>query len=96
MLDLFISTVYAADDISCTICDKIIANIYNPIVGVLFGVAFIVFLYGVLEFIQGGSNEKAVEIGKRHILYGILGLVIIVGVNGIIALIRSTVLTIGG
>ena len=82
-------------EITCTICDKIVTNIFNPIVGVMFGLAFVVFLYGVLEFIQGGSNEKSVETGKRHMIYGILGLVIMVGVKGIIALIQSTVTTIG-
>lgn len=90
---------YAADptgEITCRICDKIVTNILNPIIGVLFGVAFVVFLYGVVEYIQGGSNDKSLETGKRHMVYGILGLVIIVGANGIIALINSTIVTIGG
>ncbi len=94
MLILFINTAYAAS--ADEIINNIKINVLNPILGVMFGFALLFFLYGVLEFIQGGSNEKAVEIGKRHIIYGILGLVIMVGVNGLIALISSTVKTIGG
>lgn len=89
MLSLFINTAYAADAV--TIVDKIKTQILNPIVGVMFGLALVYFLYGMLEFVQGGANEKSVEKGKQHMIYGILGLVIIVGVQGIISMITATV-----
>ncbi|MDO8492925.1 MAG: hypothetical protein Q7S19_00015 [bacterium] len=75
--------------------DKVIANIssqiVNPILAVMFGFALLFFLYGMLEFIQGGANEKAVETGKRHMVYGILGLVVMVGARGIVDLIIGTI-----
>ncbi len=93
MLNFFINTAYAAS--ANDVINKVADNIFNPIIAVMFGLALIMFLYGVLEFIQGGANEKAVEKGKQHIIYGILGLVIMVGVNGIIELIRATIQSFG-
>jgi hypothetical protein len=94
MLNFFINTAYAAATADQIIA-RITTNIINPIMGILFGLAFVVFLYGIVEFIQGAGNEKAVEKGKQHIMWGILGLVIMVGFNGIITLISSTVTTLG-
>jgi hypothetical protein len=90
MLSIFINTVHAADAAD-RIINSIKTNILNPIVAVMFGLALVMFLYGVLEFIQGGPNEKTLETGKRHIIYGILGLAIMAGVQGIIAQITETV-----
>ncbi|MBI3631949.1 MAG: hypothetical protein HY225_00675 [Candidatus Vogelbacteria bacterium] len=98
MLSFLINTAYAACADAPTkigVIDNITTQIFNPIIGILFGVSFLVFLYGVVEFIQGSSNEKEIEKGKQHIIFGILGLAIIVGVNGLITLIGNTVCSLG-
>ena len=94
MFNLIINTAHAAD--ASTVIDNITSEIINPIIAVMFGFAFIVFLYGVVEFIQGSSNEKEVEKGKQHIIWGILGVVIMVAAMGIVNMISSTVTTLGG
>ncbi len=94
MLSLFIHVAHAATTDS--IIGKIKTEIINPIIGVMFGFAFIVFLYGIVEFIQGSSNEKETERGKQHIIWGILGVVIMVAAMGIVNTISSTVTTLGG
>ena len=90
MLGIFINTAYAVASADAII-GKIKTNIINPIVAVAVGLAFVMFLYGVLEYVQGGSNEKEIETGKKHIIWGIIGLVIMFGVNGIIKMITDTV-----
>lgn len=90
MWSLLINTAHAASAVD-DLVGKIKTNILNPIIAIMFGLAFVIFLYGVVEFIQGGANEKSIETGKRHMIYGILGLVIMLGVNGIIAQIISFV-----
>ena len=62
----------------------ITSNILQPFVNVLIGIAFIYFLFGVSQFILNAGDEEAREKGKRHMIWGILGLVIMIGVNGII------------
>ena len=57
----------------------------------MFGVALLVFAWGVVEFLWGlssGSENK--EQGKQHMLWGIIGLVIMVGAYAIIQLVLGT------
>ncbi len=58
-------------------------KILNPIEGFLIVLATLFFLWGVVEFIAGASSEEKRTQGKRHMLWGILGLVIILGARGI-------------
>ena len=68
-----------------------LANIINPIVYLLFGLALVVFLWGMVEFIAGADDtEKAVK-GKSHILWGLIGLAIIMSVFGIMSFICNTI-----
>ncbi len=69
----------------------IISNIVYPVLGLLFGVAVVVFVYGVLQMIIKGGDEDARSKGKMMILYGVLGLFIMVSAWGIIYLISNTV-----
>jgi len=64
--------------------DKVVIEIINPIILLLAGAAFILFLWGVFELIKGAGDEKAREEGRRAILWGLIGLVIIFGAYGII------------
>ena len=67
--------------------DKINQFILNPIIKLLFAVAFIIFIWGVVEFIFGQDNEEKVAAGKRHMLWAIIGFFIMLSVFGIINLI---------
>jgi hypothetical protein len=63
---------------------KVVKEIVNPIILLLAGAAFILFLWGVFEFIKGAADEKAREQGRSAILWGLVGLVIIFGAYGLI------------
>jgi uncharacterized membrane protein YfcA len=65
-------------------------EILNPVIGLLFAVALVYFIYGVVTFIANADNEAAREKGKQHMLYSIIGLVIMVGVWGILQLIVNS------
>ncbi len=74
---------------------ELLNNIYDvimkPVIGLLFGVAFVVFAYGVLQFIAKRDDDKGREDGKKSIIYGIIGMVIMVSVFGIIRIITGTI-----
>lgn len=72
-----------------TLIKKINAQILNPIIGLLIAIAVVFFLYGVLEFIMGADNAEKKETGKRHMIWGIIGLFIMVAVFGIMNLLAS-------
>lgn len=68
---------------------KVIEQIINPLILLLAASAFVLFLWGVFEFIRPGNVEKREE-GKRAILWGIIGLTIIFGAYGIINIALGT------
>lgn len=68
--------------------DEVIAvvstEVLRPIVLLLFALATILFFWGVVEFLINRDNEEERDKGKRHMLWGIVGLVIMFSVNGIL------------
>lgn len=59
---------------------KVNISIINPIIWVLFAVAVLVFLYGVLQFLIGQASEEKKTVGKSHMIWGIVGIFIMLSV----------------
>jgi hypothetical protein len=70
--------------------------VINPIIFILFSAAFVVFIWGLVQFIAHLDNEEARSTGAKHMVWGIIGMVVMVGVNSIVDIIQSTVRQIGG
>lgn len=64
--------------------DNVVVQIINPIILLLAAAAFIVFIWGIFEFIAHADVETAREEGRKAIMWGLIGLVIIFGAYGII------------
>ncbi|MDQ3245000.1 MAG: pilin [bacterium] len=64
--------------------------ILNPLIGLMFAVALVFFFYGVVEFLWNADNEEARTMGKKHMLWGIVGLFIMMSVWGILQLVLDT------
>ncbi len=87
-MDLFFTKVaYASVDSFVGNVDKFIIN---PLILFLFALALAYFLYGVFEFIAHQDNEEAKTKGKEHMLWGIIGLTIMMGVWAILGVILNT------
>ncbi|MFA5830670.1 MAG: hypothetical protein WC878_02455 [Candidatus Paceibacterota bacterium] len=69
--------------------EKIYTYILNPFIGFLFVVATILFLYGVARYYLS-SNPSDREIAHRHIIWGLIGMFIMISVFGIMRLIVGT------
>ncbi|MFA6519794.1 MAG: pilin [Candidatus Paceibacterota bacterium] len=71
--------------------NSIIGVINGILVPVLMAIAFIVFLFGVYKyFIQGASEEKSREDGRKFTLWGVIGFVVILSLWGIVNIFMST------
>ena len=74
--------------------DEFIGNvdtmIINPLIGLLFALAVVYFLYGVFEFLSNQANEEKKTTGKSHMLWGIVGITIMMGVWTILGIIVNT------
>ena len=73
-----------------TFLGKVVVQIINPIILLLAASAFVVFLWGVFEFVAHAGDEGKREEGRRAIFWGIIGLVIIFGAYGIINVALGT------
>lgn len=64
--------------------------IIDPLIGLLFALAIVYFLYGVFEFISNQANEEKKTTGKSHMLWGIIGITIMMGVWTILGIVLNT------
>ncbi|MES2985545.1 MAG: hypothetical protein V4686_00260 [Patescibacteria group bacterium] len=73
------------------IISKINQNILNPIIIILFGVAMIYFLFGVLEYLwKSKSDPAAIQTGAKHMGWGLFGMFVMVSVFGFLQFIINT------
>jgi hypothetical protein len=70
--------------------NKVVIEIINPIILLLGAGAFVLFIWGVFEFILHAGDETKRSEGKSAILWGIVGLVVMFGAYGIINLALDT------
>jgi len=64
--------------------------INNTIIPLLYGLALLVFLWGMFKyFILGGGDEGSRKEGRQLMLWGIIGFVVMVSVFGIVNLIAD-------
>lgn len=70
--------------------DKVVEQIINPIILLLAGAAFVVFVWGIFEFITHAGDETKRAEGRKAIFWGLIGLVIIFGVYGILNVVLGT------
>jgi ABC-type thiamin/hydroxymethylpyrimidine transport system permease subunit len=74
------------------LANKITDVIINPIIALLFGVAVLVFVWGLVQFIWAVQGEgEGRDNGKRHMIYGILGIFIMAAAYTIFRVIQNTV-----
>lgn len=69
---------------------KVDDTIINPLIGLMFALAIVYFLYGVLEFLMNQENEEKKTTGKSHMLWGIIGITIMMGVWTILSILVNT------
>jgi uncharacterized membrane protein YjfL (UPF0719 family) len=65
--------------------------IVNPLIGLLFALSFVYFIYGIVKFLYAGSDsvDKSRVEAQDSIKWGIFGMVIMFSVFGIIKLIMN-------
>ena len=92
MLNL-IQTAYAADvsPVVTGYITNILTQIVNPIIALLVGIAVLVFLWGVFEFVRNAESSEERKKGGLHMLWGAIGLFIMSSAYGIMNLIIGTI-----
>src|SRR3989338_405242 len=84
----FLPTFALAQTSVITIMDDLI-NIMQTIMPVLLGCAVAVFFWGVVKFIWHADDEKAVQEGRMFLVWGMVGIFVIVALWSIIGFIQT-------
>ncbi len=71
--------------------NKVIQFILMPLIYVMFGVATLVFVWGVQGFIGSADNPEARSKGAQQMIWGIVGMVIMIGAVALKNIIEGTV-----
>jgi len=64
--------------------------INNSVIPLIFSLAVAVFIWGVVQFVINTEDETKREKGKQFMIWGIIGLVVMVGVWGLVKIVGST------
>lgn len=68
----------------------ILSFLTDLIIPILFSVAIIVFVYGIVKYVIAGANSNNRREATNTMIWGILGLFVMFAVWGIVALISNT------
>jgi len=69
---------------------KIETFILFPLMTLMIAVALLVFLYGMYEYVLNADDESGRSTGKTHMLYGIIGLLVMVSAYAILKIAAAT------
>ena len=87
-----LTAVAANSNAACDIVGKLTSAFINPALALIFSVGLLVFIFGLTEFIWGLSQESGKkEEGKQHMLWGLIGMFVMVSAVAIIKIISSIV-----
>lgn len=72
--------------------DALVNVVLNPLAALFFAVALVVFIWGLVEFLWGLSTDtEGKENGKRHMMWGVIGMFVMVAAATIINIIANTI-----
>lgn len=74
-----------------TLIHKINQVIVNPLITLIFAAAVLIFLYGVFEYVKGADSDDARSTGRNHIIWGVVGMFIMISTFAIMDLIMNTI-----
>jgi len=70
---------------------KISTEILNPLIILMFTLATVYFIYGVAQYIWNPDSDEAREKGRQSMMYGIIGMFIMVAVFSIIRFVIASI-----
>lgn len=70
--------------------NEIIDHIITPAIWLLFSIALVYFLWGLVMFMANAEAPAKRQQGVQHMIWGIVGMFVMVSANAIIAIIQNT------
>ncbi len=75
-----------------TLIGRVNYYIFNPLIMLMFSLATVYFIYGVIKFLSSDASGKGTDRieARNAIMYGIIGMVIMLSVYALIKLVLSS------
>lgn len=70
--------------------NNIITVVVNPVILLLFALALLIFVWGIVEFINSQTADAKRKEGQKKIIWSLVGMLIMFSAYGIIRLILNT------
>ena len=67
-----------------------LSSIANSIIPFLIGIAVVAIIWGIFRYIAAGASEEQLQASKKFIIYGIIGLFIILSFWGLVFVIATS------
>lgn len=91
---LLIPTAAAAQSPGVTVAASFVETfnevILFPLITLMIAVALLTFVYGGFEFITNANNSSGRETGRKHMLFGIVGMLVMLSALAILSLAANT------
>ena len=62
-------------------------NVLNPLISLLFVLATVIFIWGVVQYVIAGGSQEKTQSAKNVMLWGIIGMTIMVSAWGIVGIL---------
>lgn len=67
----------------------VIKKILNTVIPILITLGVVYFIWGVITYVTAGDEEKRKE-GRQRMIYGIIGLFVIISIWGLVGVLATT------
>ena len=61
----------------------------NTLIKMLFALVTVYFIWGVIQYVRAGGDEEKLRQGKRHMIWGIIGMAIMGAAWGIVNILKK-------
>lgn len=68
----------------------IVSRVINIVTIILVAAAILMFIWGVIQYISSGGDEEKQKAARSTMIYGIIGIFVIVAVWGLVNILRNT------
>lgn len=86
---LFFTPFFVLAATVTTLVEKIM-SILNVVIPLLIALAVVIFLWGVVQYITAGGDEEKGKEARNTMIWGIVGLFVMVAVWGLVNVLVST------
>lgn len=82
--------MFDAANAGVNLLDRIETYVIDPVIAVIFTLGLLLFFVGIVEFLWGIKSGDVKDEGKQHMLWGLVGMLVMVSVYGMLNLIINT------